>query len=220
MAEEFFRIRRGDTRPLLSSRLYQDDQGTPLTLDSSSGDAVRIRIRSLDGTVDLQGDAVVVGSPSNQVAFTFTAQDSSALALGEHFAEWRITFSDGSTLTVPLGQPLVAYADDGVGGIPAILAADLALIRTQIGDSVPPTDETLAVLLERLGSPAAVAAEVLQGRLASMVSKPLKWGLDGDMDVDASANVKPLSEAIQALRSSAGPGEVTVGRLCREGRER
>lgn len=97
---------------------------------------------------------------------------------------------------------------------------ELAVIRSHIGATQPPTDQALSLAFDRLGSSEAVALEVLRGRLADMLANPTKFRAEGDFSDDYSTNVDVLSKKVAALEAELGVGGVTTSRLVRAGRAR
>ena len=81
-------------------------------------------------------------------------------------------------------------------------AADLAWVRSQVGTTTPPTDADLDAIWDRLENRDAVALEVLDGRLATMVATAAKFDLSGDLSVDLTKNIEALREKVAQLQGS------------------
>jgi hypothetical protein len=103
---------------------------------------------------------------------------------------------------------------------------DLAVVRSHVGQTTPPSDDDLRVIYDRLGSPEATALEVLRGRLADMLANPARFTVDGDYTSDHAANIKGLTVKIAELESAVQriedptAGMVSTTRLVRAGRSR
>lgn len=105
----------------------------------------------------------------------------------------------------------------------SLSAGDLAYVRSKIGSAEPPSDADLDVAYDRLGTADAVVLEVLTGRRANLLALPLKRNIDGDVSVDATANLKALDAAIAEARGAVaggGAGTLVVGSLVRSDRPR
>jgi hypothetical protein len=87
-----------------------------------------------------------------------------------------------------------------------LTTADLAWVRSKIGSGDPPSDADLHAAYERLGTRELVATEVLEGRLASILSGPQKLSLEGDITIDYGAAAKGISGLIDGIRSPTGTG--------------
>lgn len=211
-----FSIRRGDTFPIVRSQLFRNETD-PLPLDGD--DAVRWILRPLDGSTLLNGAATITDGPNGWVEYRWAAGDLAPFPDGDALGEWFVTFASGGSVTVPFPAPIVVLVGGGVADLPAISAADLAFIRSKIGETEPPYDSDLMVLLEQYGTPAAVAAMILEGRLARIAGGPSKFTLDGDGTFDFSGSAKLLEKSLSELRSPRGDG-ITEGTLYRRDRER
>lgn len=95
----------------------------------------------------------------------------------------------------------------------ALSRADLATIRSFVGSA--PADDELVARYDRLGSPAAVALEVLRERLADVVANPLQWSADGDYSENRTGNIGPLQALIDAVAAVVAEetGEPVAGAL-------
>jgi hypothetical protein len=93
-------IREGDTAPNWRTRLF-DAEGDPIDL---TGAIVRLHVTEERTTTQVQIDALATPDP-DQVAnrgwvdYEFTSGDTNQP--GRFWAEWEITFPDGSVQTVP-----------------------------------------------------------------------------------------------------------------------
>lgn len=93
-----FTIKEGDTRPTFEYKLTRNR--APLGLGEAS--EVRLYIAdSGDGTLYVNTAVDIVDSANGEVAYTFTQND--VLPTGDHYAEFVVTYTDGSTQTVPNG---------------------------------------------------------------------------------------------------------------------
>jgi hypothetical protein len=105
-------------------------------------------------------------------------------------------------------------------------AGDLSVVRSHVGSTSPPTDADLHAAYDRLGSPEAVALEVLRGRLADMLANPTKFTADGDFTESYEANIKALQAQIATLEkvvpdtAGGAMGLLTTSRMVRAGRAR
>jgi hypothetical protein len=105
-------------------------------------------------------------------------------------------------------------------------ADELAIVRSHVGSTVPPSDDDLRLIYDRVGSPEATALEVLRGRLADMLANPARFTADGDYTESYEANIKGLMAKIAELESvvqrieDPTAGMVTTTRLVRAGRSR
>ena len=77
---------------------------------------------------------------------------------------------------------------------------DYAYLRSELGE-VDRAD--LVVRYQRLGSPQAVAVEVLRERMATLVSDPLAVTVQGIATVNNAENVKALERQIATLEDLA-----------------
>jgi hypothetical protein len=178
---EPFTIRRGDTFPLVHSQLFLDDTDGPLALDAGSGDSVRWILRPLDGSTLLNAAAVIADGPNGWVEYHWTVGDLTAFPDGPALGEWFVSFGSGGSITVPFPTPIDVLVGSGVADLPTISGADLALLRSLVGDA--PSNADLATLLAKLGSTDAVALSVLEGRLLAAIAEPEEYSLDGDLRV-------------------------------------
>jgi len=217
-----FQIRAGDRLPAISATVTDgrptltSPQGSPVDL---SGASVRFVMVALDsGTLAVDAKATVVDAAAGTVRYDWAEGDTDAA--GAYLGEWQITFADGRRLTVPNGDAIDIMAVPGVSSLPPISSGDLAAIRSQIGSSVPPSNAELALALERLGSPDAVALQILRGRYAGLLASPAKWAVEGDFSVDNTANLKALAAAIDELSSRGGASALAAGSLTRSDRWR
>lgn len=90
----------------------------------------------------------------------------------------------------------------------ALSEADRAYFRTQLGTTIDETD-----LLSRLGrllTNDAVAVEVLQERLATLLAAPLAFTIPGEYQADNKTNVTELQKKINDLLSGEGLGPSIV----------
>lgn len=101
--------------------------------------------------------------------------------------------------------------------------SDVRLVRAEIGREDPPSDFAIEdMLTHHGGSVAAVALEVLKGRLADLLGEPASYSIEGIVSVNNSETISVLREKIGALesrvavetRTNAGVG---TGRLIRKG---
>jgi hypothetical protein len=103
-------------------------------------------------------------------------------------------------------------------------AAQIAVIRAWAGTAADLTD--LDTRLEELGSPEAVALQMLRQQLSDLLQDPAKLDVDGDVAADWSANIVALRGQISQLQTvvndltDTGPGVVTTSTLGRAGYRR
>jgi hypothetical protein len=84
-------------------------------------------------------------------------------------------------------------------------AAQMAVLRSHVGAADPPSDAVLNIAYDRLLSVEAVAAEVLRGRLAALVSGgPAVFSIAGQVSQDARSNIDELKAEIATLEATIG----------------
>jgi len=88
------RRKQGDTYPPIEATLENKD-GTAINL---TGATVAFHTKRA-GTVVTNAAATVTDATGGEVSYTLVAADTAAA--GEYEIEWEITFSDGSTQSVP-----------------------------------------------------------------------------------------------------------------------
>ncbi len=102
--------------------------------------------------------------------------------------------------------------------------AQIATIKAWAGSTVDLAD--VDDRLAELGSPEAVALQLLRTRLSDMLNDPAKLDVDGDVSADWSANISALRSQVSSLETvvgeleDSGPGQVSVTPLRRAGRRR
>ncbi len=171
---------------------------------------VRFAMRPLGSTtVTVDAPAVVDDAGTGAVRYEWAEGDTDTA--GSALGEWRLAYPDGRTLTVPYGSTISIMTRARLVDLPTLAETDRALIRAHIGNTTPPTDFDLAVLMGQLGTAAKVAAAVLQGRLAG----PSKVSIDGDVSWELS---KESQAAAATIIDQLVP--VANGRLYRTDRER
>lgn len=197
-------LHQGDRLPWAQATLANGN-GDPVDLTTATG--VRFVMRAIGAdTVAIDAAAQVIGTPTEGVVrYEWAAADTEAADVGAYFGEFIVTFPGGDQ-TFPNPDPLVIVIGSSVAAGAPIAPGDLAAIRARIGPRTPPSDNELAIALDRLGSVDGVALEVLEGRYAEMIAGPAKWSVEGDFSLDNTESIKRMAEAIGELR--AGQGEV------------
>lgn len=104
-----------------------------------------------------------------------------------------------------------------------LTAAELAVVRSHIGSTEPPTNAELDQAWARLDTVEEVALEVIRGRLADMRARPVSLRVDGDFAESWAANLRSLEaqekQLAAAVDAAAGRG-LPVGQMRRVGRHR
>ncbi|MFH8635490.1 hypothetical protein [Streptomyces goshikiensis] len=85
----------------------------------------------------------------------------------------------------------------------------LRWLAAQLGPDTDPSD--LAQRYDRLGSARAVADEVLNERIAGLLSEPLRLSVNGVATIDHSANVAALERRLSHLGSQTAPDDPVPG---------
>lgn len=84
----------------------------------------------------------------------------------------------------------------------------VAYIRSEIGDSEPPTDADLFTAYERLGIITAVAIEVIRKRIATIASgSAVSFSIAGEYSQSKAENIKALQEILKRLRLEGLEGD-------------
>ncbi|MEU1015337.1 hypothetical protein [Streptomyces sp. NPDC005898] len=78
-------------------------------------------------------------------------------------------------------------------------------LQALLGSDTPP--EELASRYERLGTARAVAHEVLQERIAQLLTDPLKVTVNGIVTVDNSSNLAGLERRLAQLETATAPDD-------------
>jgi hypothetical protein len=92
-----FKIKQGDTSPVLTDTFTYTDGSSP----NLAGATVKFVMRALTATSTAVNAAATITSNTNPatVSYTFTAQDTAVA--GQYVASWLVTFSGGATMTFP-----------------------------------------------------------------------------------------------------------------------
>lgn len=97
----------------------------------------------------------------------------------------------------------------------AATPAQTRIVRSWVGTAADLTD--LDTLLDELGTPEAVALQLLRQQYADLLARPTKLDVDGDVSADWSANLNALASRIKSLEAivSAQPafGGAATGTL-------
>lgn len=99
-----FVIKRGDTAPAFSKRLY-DRSGYPLSLDDVADVSFHMRDKNYNMTVtdNTAGNVTITDSTSGEVEYQWASGDTEEV--GTYLAEFELEYTDGRIRTVP------AYSD-------------------------------------------------------------------------------------------------------------
>lgn len=105
----------------------------------------------------------------------------------------------------------------------ALDALQRALVRTEVGTTVPPSDDDLDEIHDRRGGLVGVIREVWTGRLANMLAAPATFAIPGDYSQSTSTNIVELRKLLKLMAHlpddsddlSALTGSVTVRHLVR-----
>ncbi len=87
---------------------------------------------------------------------------------------------------------------------------DLQWVRNQIGDATPPTDATLDARYDALGDRTAVVKEVIDRRLANLLSDPASFSVSGEYSQSTEANIRALQAKLEDLGGSSGESSVRM----------
>ena len=86
---------------------------------------------------------------------------------------------------------------------------DLAWVRSWIGDDTPPEDSDLDAIYDRVGTPAATAAEVTRKRLADLLATPGSFAVEG-YSQNVGANIAALQKTLAFLDELASTNTETM----------
>ena len=75
-------------------------------------------------------------------------------------------------------------------------------VRSQIGDSEPPSDADLDTMHDRLDTPEAVVVEVLEKRLAEYEARPASFSVPGEYSQSTAANIEALRMRLRRVRGA------------------
>lgn len=215
-----FSVRAGDRQPLLVATLKNED-GTPIDLTNATSAKLWMRRRdSIAMAIEDAAMAILTPKTDGRAQYAWVGGDTQVADIGGYWAVVRVVWNDDTPQTFPMPDLLTIDIVPDLANLPVISDEDLAYIRSRIGTAVPPSDVELATTLKRLGTPADVVLEVLEGRWATLVSQPTKLSLEGDMSIDTSENLKALKEQLVAARVATGAKPLVVGHLIRSDRPR
>lgn len=94
-----FRIKQGDTQPVIQSVLT-DGAGAIVNLTGIESVAFRMRAKDT-ATLAVNAAAAVVSAPAGSVRYAWLTADTATP--GEYEADWLVTFAGGGTGTFPNG---------------------------------------------------------------------------------------------------------------------
>ena len=102
------------------------------------------------------------------------------------------------------------WSDDfrGMIAVMALTDAQLAYYRSKLGSTIDEPD--LETRYARLGNDAAVAAEVLDQRIADLLAKPASFSVPGEYSEDRSANIRALTATASDVRAELPGGGAVV----------
>ena len=218
-----FSIRTGDRSPVLLATLRNSDASA---VDLTNATSAALRMRRRDSTsLAINSAPMTFASPrtSGQVSYAWAAADVEAADFAAYWADVLVSWNDGSTQSFPTPDFLTVEVVGGLADWPTITDAQLATIRGKIGSSTPPTDADLARSLTRLGSTDAVILEILNARLADLMSAgSVSFSVVGEYSQDSSANAQWLADEVARARTAVagGAGTLTVGQIARSDRPR
>lgn len=95
-----FNIKQNDTSPSLQATL-KDASGTAISL---TGATVRFHLKSLDGVVKVDAAMTVTDADNGVIQYDWDAGDTDTA--GSYYAEFEVTYNDGSIETFPNNQNL------------------------------------------------------------------------------------------------------------------
>lgn len=81
----------------------------------------------------------------------------------------------------------------------ALSADQLLILRAELGDAVPPTDETLDQLYTLRGGLVGVVRHVWQGRLANLINNPASFSVSGEYSQNTAANIAAIQRRLLEL---------------------
>lgn len=87
---------QGDSKPSVDATLLSNGVATNLT-----GATVQFRHRQIDTLNTIVGAAVIISAVAGTVSYLWAVNETANMAIGNHAAQFRVTFSDGSILTFP-----------------------------------------------------------------------------------------------------------------------
>lgn len=90
-----FSIKQNDTSPSLQATL-KDASQTPVSL---TGAAVRLHMKSVDGTVKIDETMAITDAENGVVQYDWQAGDTDTF--GTYYVEFEVTYSDASVETFP-----------------------------------------------------------------------------------------------------------------------
>lgn len=99
----------------------------------------------------------------------------------------------------------------------ALTATELADVRTEVGDTSPPSDADLHAIHDRRLNVRDTILEVLTKRRADYIANPAQFILPGEYGQNTAENIKALDRQIDRVRSGVyGAAASSVQVLTRE----
>lgn len=81
----------------------------------------------------------------------------------------------------------------------ALTADQLLILRAELGDAVPPTDETLDQIYALRGGLVGVVRHVWQSRLANLLNSPASFAVPGEYSESQVANITAIQRRLLEL---------------------
>lgn len=205
MSTDFY-IKRGDRKPAITARLRAAD-GTYVVLTNST---VKFQMRRFADGALVVSSAATLGNQTTEpgrTTYAWVAGDTDSI--GFHFAEWEVTFTDGTRQTFPTGgyHLIDVVADLDAPTLSAAMFATVRRLRPMIAEPTMETysDALLAAYLERnLSDVAVTAAQIWQEKAAAYAEL---------VDVTEGSSSRKMSQLhTQALKQvSMYGGDLTGG---------
>lgn len=84
----------------------------------------------------------------------------------------------------------------------ALTLDELAAVRAEIGDTVPPSDDDLDEIHDRRGGLVGVVREVWAKRLAEYLASPASFTVSGEYAQSVAANIQGIQKRLAELATA------------------
>lgn len=81
----------------------------------------------------------------------------------------------------------------------ALTLDELALVRAEVGDTVPPSDDDLDEIHDRRGGLVGVVREVWSKRLADLLASPASFTVSGEYGQNVASNILGIQQRLREL---------------------